>query len=192
MHKSLSVVFSIFLLGSFVGCATMSKEECFEADWYQVGYRDGRAGMPRAQFQRHSEACIEHGVRPERGAYYRGRDQGIRSYCTEDNGYALGKRGRAYRGACPAELEAAFLKAYRSGLEIHQYESEVDRLQRRVRTIEKQIAQKEDRVYTADLTKAQRLELRYEIKKLELERVEAETQLQELEQQHPENGATAP
>lgn len=192
MQKFVRMLFSLFVAGLLAGCATMSKNECLEADWYQIGYRDGRAGLPRAQFQRHGDACLDHGIRPERSAYYRGREEGLRGYCTEQNGFELGKRGIAYRGVCPPELEAAFRTAYHSGLEIHRYNAEVDRLQRRLNAIDRQIAQKEELVYTEDLSKEQRLELRYEIKQLELEHMEAQTELQNLIDQHPEGLAASP
>lgn len=192
MSKFLAWFFLLILVGWCGGCATMSKNECLEADWHQVGYRDGKTGSPRARFQRHSEACAEHGIRADRNAYFRGRDQGLDRYCTTENGYQQGKMGRAYRGVCPPELEGAFLDAYRHGLEIHEYHAAVDKLQRRLTAIERQIAQKEDLAYTGDLSKERRLELRYEIKQLEMEQLEAEAKLRELERRHPDDMAAAP
>jgi hypothetical protein len=192
MQTIKQVALSLLLIGLCAGCATMSKNECLEADWYQIGYRDGAVGTPRAQLQRHMDACTEHGIRADRNAYFRGRDEGLRGYCTEESGYEQGKMGRAYRGVCPPELESAFLNAYRSGLEIHRYNAAVDKLQRQLSAIEMQIAQKEDLVYTDDLSKERRLELRYEIKELELKHLEAQTKLRELEQHHLENVAASP
>ena len=43
------------------GCATMSPEECLQANWEEVGYNDGAAGYPVSRSAEHREACAETG-----------------------------------------------------------------------------------------------------------------------------------
>ena len=51
----------------------------------------------------------------EIAAYQAGRAEGLRSYCTLENGYEAGYAGRRYRDVCPPELEIAFLQGYQQG-----------------------------------------------------------------------------
>ncbi len=43
-------VLCVAMIASFLGCATLSKNECLEADWFEIGRKDGMIGKP-------SEAC---------------------------------------------------------------------------------------------------------------------------------------
>lgn len=58
-------------------------------------------------------------------AYEDGRDAGLKSYCTADNGYALGEKGQSYNGVCEHHDEAAFLAAHDRGLELYAFTAAV-------------------------------------------------------------------
>ena len=47
----------------------------------------------------------------------RGRDDGIRIYCTYQSGYDEGEDLQKYEGVCPSELEQEFFRGYLLGLE---------------------------------------------------------------------------
>ncbi len=102
---------------NLVGCATLSKEDCLKGDWASVGQADGRQGYPVTRFQEHEKACVEYQVRPNFEAYQAGRNEGLREFCTPDNGYELGRQVKAYEDVCPAELKDAFLGQYGRGLD---------------------------------------------------------------------------
>jgi hypothetical protein len=176
--------------GLILGCATMSKNDCLEADWHRVGYTDGRMGAPRARLQLHTEACTGHGVQPDRTAYYRGREEGLAVYCTEANGFEQGRLGRQYRNVCPPEVEPVFVAAYRRGLEVRQHDLDVERLEKRLTAIEKEIERKEKMVYTGNISREERAELGREIRELELEQREVALELKELAMSQPPEFAT--
>lgn len=123
----------IALLGLLVaGCASMNEDECRVADWRAIGYEDGVSGTAASHIGERREACAEHGVTPDFTAYRQGRDEGLREYCTPASGYRLGRNGRALTAVCPAELQADFRDAYKSGREIYQAAAVVDSTQSRL------------------------------------------------------------
>ena len=109
---------SLVLLAS--GCASMNEDECKLADWHTIGYEDGVRGVSAAHIGERREACAEHGITPDFAAYQKGREEGLREFCTPASGYRLGRNGRSLSAVCPADLRAEFRDAYKSGREIHQ------------------------------------------------------------------------
>lgn len=150
----------------------MDKDECRAADWYGIGLEDGARGRPVERLGEHRRACAKHSVTPDTERYVAGRNEGLRSYCTYDRGYAEGRAAHAYNAGCPEP--ANFLAGYRRGRELHD-------LQRRLGEVEKDIA----RIKTAlkegipnPRTRAQEIErleaLTRESEQLELRIQEAE------------------
>jgi hypothetical protein len=153
----------------FLGCATLSRNECLEADWFEIGYKDGSAGKPRDLFQKHVNACTKHDVTPNRQLYYAGRDEGLRVYCTEDNGFEQGRLGKKYQHVCPADLEPEFLDGFYAGREIYEYESKVASLEKRLKDIEKQIESKKKELYSSKVNDKQKGIIHSEISSLDIE-----------------------
>ena len=98
-------VFAVILM--FIGCASVSKEDCQLTDWYEIGRSDGRQGRPRTAFQGRAKACLEHGINADRQAYYKGHDLGLQYYCTAEKGFELGQKGLPFNSVCPLRLEPA-------------------------------------------------------------------------------------
>ena len=111
------------LLGS---CTTMSKDECLAGAWGEKGYADGTAGYPITRLDDHAQACAKYQVAPNPAAYESAREDGLRSYCTFERGWSEGRSGNSYYGVCRPEEEAAFLPAYRDGLQLHAMEAAVE------------------------------------------------------------------
>jgi hypothetical protein len=144
MNRNYSILALLTLLAlSLSGCATLSEGECRTANWQQLGRIDGSQGQPRARLFEHAKACADYGIRPDPEAYHRGRERGLLDYCTPANGYREGRRGATYRGVCPALLEGNFLENYRQGQAIHQVESELEELERRIARIEHRLDDEE-------------------------------------------------
>jgi hypothetical protein len=171
----------ITLLVSCFGCATLSKNECLQADWFEIGRRDGTVGKPRAVFQKHYEACIKHGVKADTEGYYAGRAEGLKSYCTEKSGFDHGRQGRAYGYVCPSEMESKFLVGYARGKRLYKIEAKIASLERRLKKIEKEIGAKEKQLYSSKLSGDKRARIRSDIKALDLEYRDAVRELRYLE-----------
>ncbi len=117
MKNSMIIIAVMAILVMTAGCASVSKEDCLVTDWYEIGRMDGRQGKPRTVFQGRAKACLEHGISADRQAYYAGHDQGLRYYCTEQNGFALGQKGLPYNPVCPLQLEVNFRSGYNKGMQ---------------------------------------------------------------------------
>lgn len=165
----LRCLLSIFILSLLTACATLSKNECLEANWFEIGYRDGSMGRSRALYQEHQKACVEYRVTADREAYYKGREAGLLSYCTYDTGYKQGSLGRSYNYVCPRDSEPNFLAGYEKGKEIYKYNKKMASLENRRISIERQIKKLEKKMYSPDLSYAQRAKIRSDLKYLDLE-----------------------
>jgi hypothetical protein len=118
--RLLSLGAALYLLA---GCSGMSEQACATADWRTVGFEDGTAGRSDGSIGRYGQQCSEHGVSPDLESYRAGHAEGVRIYCKESNGFAVGHSGASYQGVCPADLESDFLAEYNSGRRLHELES---------------------------------------------------------------------
>jgi len=169
--KNLMVTILMFVfIGFLIGCAaTLSRNECLEADWYEIGYIDGSEGEPRASFQKHAENCLKYNIHVGREAYYRGRDQGLKIYCTKDKGFDLGRLGQKYNPTCPQDLEPNFQAGYANGKEIYKHRTKISSLKQHLQGIERQIQSKEKQLRYSGVSEKSKSEIRADIKNLELE-----------------------
>ena len=122
------------VIASLAGCAstTLSENQCKANDWYTVGYADGSSGYDASRLLQHDDACVDHGIIPDRAQYTAGWDAGIAQYCTPENGFDLGERGGLYSRICPANLENEFHAAYSNGHTLFVAESEVNQVERAI------------------------------------------------------------
>jgi hypothetical protein len=60
---------------ALAGCAGMSAEECRTSNWFDVGFRDGLAGMQRRDIT-YEYQCGQQGVAPDSRAYLTGWQDG--------------------------------------------------------------------------------------------------------------------
>lgn len=105
---------------------------CPGPDWDKVGYADGEQGRPMHWMGRYVRQCATAGRSFERDAYLNGRHRGLQSFCQPARAYLAGSRGDHYLGACPGELEPAFLDAYRAGARIHSVRKLMDQIDRQI------------------------------------------------------------
>lgn len=116
----------------------MSEKECLSANWYQVGFHDGRNGEYVTWLDRITEDCAKAKVVPDQERYFAGREAGLRDYCRPENGFRLGRDGGYFHAVCPKESAVAFENSYRAGSRIHEAHELVER-------IEKDLAQLKDK-----------------------------------------------
>jgi hypothetical protein len=158
---------------SLQACSTLSEKQCKQGDWYDIGLRDGAEGYGGDRLTKHSEACTEYGITPNREAYEKGRGEGLKAYCAPDHAYRIGRNGGYYRGGCPASLETAFLRKFEAGKQVHDIESRVNRLYNEITDLENDMDKEKDM--------AQRARLRERIRDRQRERDELQRRLTVLE-----------
>lgn len=187
------------------GCATLNKNECLTADWYQIGYEDGARGYADTRIASHREACAKHGITPVFRDYQDGYEEGVIRFCTASNGFVQGKRGYNYGGICPSGLEASFLDGYEAGKQIYSVTSKISSLnseQRRnensIENLQQQIVDKTNLMLADTTPIADRYTLNAEISQMQqdlgaleernrqiiVETAEAQAQLQVLNQKY--------
>ena len=140
-----SLVASMPLL--LASCASLSPEQCMNADWRQIGYADGAKGLPGSRIQDHAGACAKTATKPDMEAYLSGRIEGLVNYCQAENGFDVGRRGAADNaGDCPPHVRGAFLQNYHQGREINALESQIGSLRSAMENERREMRRREDKV----------------------------------------------
>lgn len=118
-------------------CASLTEEQCLSGDWASIGFNDGAQGRTQDYISRHFDACGDVGVIPDTQAWLSGRAQGLLQYCTQENAYSEGRRGRDLSPVCPAEYQNTLNHFYGWGAEyyhlsqsISEIEDEIDAIRR--------------------------------------------------------------
>src|SRR5690606_38300748 len=124
--------FSLSVLLALAGCAGMSEQACLVSDWRTVGLEDGASGRPVSSIGTYRQQCAKHGIAPDLDEYRAGHEAGVDTYCRPSRGFDVGRRGGAYQGVCPIELETDFLAAYHSGRRLYDLEASVRSIDARI------------------------------------------------------------
>ena len=165
---------TILMAYALSGCATMSPEECLQANWEEGGYNDAVAGYPGARSSAQREACAHTGVSVDFELYRNGHALGLPYYCTRETGFETADHGGDFATQCRRETFPDYVMGYREGLDVFALKTEM-------REIEIQIDQKSDQaealliqigqLRTArdnpELSKDARKEARYQLNQLE-------------------------
>ena len=114
------------------GCATMSPEECLQANWEEVGYNDGAAGYPVSRSAEHREACAETGVQVDFELYRHGYSLGLPYYCTRETGFETADHGGEYGAQCDSDGFPEYASGYSEGLDVFALKNERRELERRI------------------------------------------------------------
>jgi hypothetical protein len=167
------------------GCATLSESQCVASDWETVGYRDGLKGTQSSQLLKHQNACVKHGIVPEREAYLAGWEEGVRQFCMPENAFSAGEGGRRFSNVCPEEMQASFHAAYQEGRQLYTAQAEINSLTRqiaqkesRLKKISSEISSTEARLVEANTAPIERRELLDETKALAQEQGQLEAEIQ--------------
>lgn len=130
MKIKMNAKYSTLLLLALLlqSCATMSRDECLQADWYIKGLADASDGYALDRIDDHGKACARVGVVPKVQDYEAGHKKGARLFCVANKGYSEGRRGASYNGICPQDLEQNFLRAYRDGQDLFALQQQITQL----------------------------------------------------------------
>jgi len=139
-YAKLSIAVSCWaMVLMLTGCASLSKEECLNANWYSIGFSDGVNGYKANRQNRHRKTCAEYNVSLDLDDYLSGRERGLMKYCVPYNAYKTGLRGYAYNDVCPSTLAPSFYDAYRDGRELHLKNVRLDKKRARHKVLHNKI-----------------------------------------------------
>lgn len=102
LPRMLFVALLAALMG-LTGCADMSKSECAQADWRELGRQDAMSGQTLARFGRRAEACRKNGLPADKALYEAGHAQGQAAFCTPARGTADALAGAPLAALCAIE-----------------------------------------------------------------------------------------
>lgn len=139
LHAAPLTLVILGLVLIFTSCATLKKDDCLTADWYQIGYEDGTKGHPASRFAKHKKACAKYEVTPILDIYLDGRDEGLRQFCTPYNAYRLGIRGKSYQNQCAAISPAEFIQAYNRGRDVYLFKQQISREKNRLKNLKSRL-----------------------------------------------------
>lgn len=135
LAQRLTILGSIYLLSA---CATLTKQECVVGDWQAIGYNDGVAGYYSDRLASHAKACAKTSVTPDYQLWERGRQLGLKQYCTVTSAYNVGRRGRKLNNVCPIALASSLQVANQKGLDYYTLDSQLDKDRRLLETAEEE------------------------------------------------------
>ncbi len=137
----------LFIASALAGCATLSKDECLQGDWWKIGLADGSQGAPLARLAEHQKACAEFGVKINSQTWLSGRKQGLLSYCQPENAFQLGRRNSGHlAGDCEPFMQNAFLMEYARGQEIYRLERDVEDKKNDLGKLQERINKQDERI----------------------------------------------
>jgi hypothetical protein len=117
---------SVLTFGAFLaGCAFRSTNVCAGDDAESLGFHEAIEGH---------RGCSTAFFGGDAVGYQRGWQQGIRRFCTEENGFQQGSQAAALSDACPAALATPYIDGYQSGYSLYLTQLEVDAMERAIET----------------------------------------------------------
>jgi ribosome modulation factor len=143
---------SALLLAALIamtGCSSMSKKECINANWYQLGFQDGRAGAASSSVQGYVQTCSKHDISINQTDYLDGHAEGIRTFCQPNNGYQIGLRGRSLPQVCPADMQKSFSEAHAKGYTEYKIKQDISAAEKAFANALKQQTQIENKLINA-------------------------------------------
>ena len=170
-NRSLLAILAAAALLATSGCASLSKSECLNANWEDIGTRDGANGQPEEYLIQHSTACAKVNVAPDRGAWLHGREKGLERYCQPHRMYNIGEYGGSFDSAICRNFDQERLEdAYDKGREVNRRAGILNEIDAELRDIRTKLENK-------DLEKKERERLAYRLGQLEYQRIDAERDL---------------
>jgi hypothetical protein len=162
------ILAALAICAAFSGCASLSKSECLNADWQDIGVRDGANGQPEEYLIQHSTACAKVGVAPDRERWLAGREQGLERFCTPQRAYQIGEYGGGFDAAvCRNYDQERLFDAYNKGRDVNRLAGEIGSIDNEIREIHATLEQK-------DLAPKERERLAYRLGQLVYQRNDAQ------------------
>jgi hypothetical protein len=178
----------LFLTATLQGCASLPRDECKAADWYDMGYQDGLRGRPGRPAAELNADCGNRDPMSPMAVYAQGHVEGLKRFCDPDRGFELGVTGVPYSGICMTEAKSSFAPAYERGRAIFETQLQVRRLAEilQVNTAEREklatsVKQKQLQLGALEATSAQAIQLLLEMRDLQDTVAMVETEIDGIE-----------
>ena len=146
MKALIAAAVAVTGIALLAGCTTMTKDQCLAGAWGEKGYQDGLSGYRTSRMDDHAQACAKFGVAANPTAYLSAREDGLRTFCTWENGFRQGRQGNSYGGVCTPAEEARFLPAYQDGRQIYAAEQAVASIESALNSAISRISDREDKL----------------------------------------------
>jgi hypothetical protein len=162
---------------TLVACQSSPKTvvSCESADWYELGRRTGTTGQP-SQLDQERKRCTGQFDHTQEAVYINGYNNGLTEYCTNENGYALGKSGATLNKVCPRPIDEAFVAGYMRGTKVRELQQVNENIDRKISSINQRLKSAKDK-------KNEHGQLMSEITGLEQERQANRKRLNQIEKQ---------
>jgi len=178
------------LIALLAGCASLSEEQCLSTDWRAIGFEDGAKGAPASALPERRQTCTKRGAAAfDMPAYLAGRREGLQTYCTLENGFAVGASGAADADVCDGEERALFLAGYSRGARLFALEAAVIRASQALSDAQaalwetkRRISEAETSILSTATPHEERAELAAELKVLKQDRQRTEAAITSLSQ----------
>lgn len=153
-------------------CSTMSKKECQNADWWELGFSDlSQHGRANSYYNTREKACTKHKVASSKDAYMKGWNEAVPTYCTNETIYNIGVKGVGFLDICPQDKYQDLLSYYTKGRKVYEINLQIKQINYEITNIENLRGQK-------DVTATERSQfnrkielLKSDIRMLELEKL---------------------
>lgn len=164
----------LVVVGILGGCATMTPQECRQANWEEVGFNDAGAGHEITRSADHREACAEAGVTVDFKAYREGYALGLPYYCTATQGFETADHGGGYASQCELAKFPDYADGFDQGVAVYALIRERDGLAATLRdkrdqseALLDQIADLKVQQQNPDISRDERRNLHYQQNRLE-------------------------
>lgn len=94
----------------------MNEGECENGDWSQYGRKDAMEGKAHSKFFERRKTCYEYGIKGDEKSYRQGYEEGLRNYCTFENGFKIGSLGEKYAKICPSNSYKELARGHMIGI----------------------------------------------------------------------------
>ena len=188
--KTLALVVMLTQLGA---CAVMSKQQCIDANWREVGYKVafGGAISQVETFEKREKACAKHGEVADYRYFKQGFADGRVDHCQLNNAVELGVKGQLQtleNRLCPESDYPGFNEAFEVGFKLNRLRSianssnySISNLNNKIYNNRKRIDRISNRINSDELDQEDRKRLRHERRRLHDDIVYAKREISHLE-----------
>jgi len=132
----------LLLLVVLSACASLTKQQCLEGNWQQIGISDGISGYTPDRLVDHAKSCSDVGITPDAKAWERGRQKGLKTYCQPESAYQVGRKGGAIRNVCTAPQRKTMQPAFDRGQNYYEITVQIQALDQQISDIKSEIVAK--------------------------------------------------